>query len=92
MCGTRFFPLYTNYGPFKHVTQKVESYGEVFITLNPSKPIDMRVKEQLMGALWTNVEGFCCIKQEVCYKPLSLEQQKERGKNKSFDSKMQCLH
>ncbi len=75
MCGTRFF-LCIYYGPFKHVTQKVESYGEVFITLNPSKPLDMRVKEQLMGHCEQMLKAFVHQTRSVL-QTLSLEQQQK---------------
>jgi hypothetical protein len=75
MCGTRFSFVY--YGPFKHVTQKVESYGEVFITLNPSKPLNTRVKEQLIGHCEQMLKAFVHQTRSVL-QTLSLEQQKER--------------
>jgi hypothetical protein len=88
MSGTRFSFVY--YGLFKHVTQKVESYGEVFITLNPSKPLKMRVKEELIGHCEQMLKIFVHQTRSVLL-TLSLEQQKEGGK-KSFESKMQYLH
>ncbi len=77
MCRTRFSFVY--YGPFKHVPQRVESYGEVFITLNPSKPLDMRVKEQLMGHCEQMLKAFVHQTRSVL-QTLSLDQQKEREK------------